>query len=176
MKSTYALFILAIALQSCNSLKVTTDYDRQTDFSRYKTYNFTPASDRMDVSELVKRRITTAVSRQMEAKGFTQSSNPDVLVDLMVKTQEKETATATTTNLGGSYGRRFRFGTGFSTTHIDVSTYVVGTLIVGIVDAAKSELVWEGTGSTTVTKSTTKDEEVDKAVTKIMSNFPPVKR
>ncbi|MBY0433630.1 MAG: DUF4136 domain-containing protein [Cyclobacteriaceae bacterium] len=97
MKYSYASFILAIVLQSCNSLKVTTDYDRQADFSRYKTYNFTPAADRMAVSELVKKRITAAVSKQMEVKGFTLSSNPDVLVDLMVKTQEKETATATTT-------------------------------------------------------------------------------
>ena len=51
-------------------------------------------------------------------KGFTKSENPDVLIDLKLTAQTKQTATANTSG-GYGYGYRYGWGGGFSTTTIN---------------------------------------------------------
>jgi Domain of unknown function (DUF4136) len=59
--------------------KVTIDYDRNADFSKYKTYAFgqgTPAPE-----TLMNQRIQEAIERQLAEKGLTRvENNPDLIV------------------------------------------------------------------------------------------------
>ena len=91
--------------------------DSQADFAKYKTYTFSEDALKLPVEQLNRDRIIKAVETEMAAKGFTKSeSNPDMLVDLNVKTVQRTEATAT--NTGGMYGRgsRYGYGGGYSTT------------------------------------------------------------
>src|SRR4030095_3752239 len=61
------------------ALKVTVDFDRQTDFSKYKTYAFSEGTP--TPVTLTNQRIEQAIGAQFVAKGLTRvESNPDLSV------------------------------------------------------------------------------------------------
>ena len=107
---------LVLVLPSCSSITVSYDYDKTANFSAYKTYAYTPEALSLAVGDLNRDRIIAAIDAEMAARGITKSDSPDALIDLIVKAQERVTATAT--NSGGYYGR-YGYGGGFSTTNID---------------------------------------------------------
>src|SRR3954465_4173212 len=103
MNKYYAIAILlgVALLPACApALKVTSDYDRQADFSKYKTYSFSPQSSELQVNDLNKRRILTEIETQMAAKGFSKAETGDIIVDVRISAQERKEATATTTGNG----------------------------------------------------------------------------
>src|SRR5882672_2126847 len=107
MKRYLVILILFVAwLPACSpALKVTSDYDRQADFTKYKTYTFSPQSLELPVNELNRRRVLTEIETQIAAKGFTKSEVGDVLVDVRLSAQERKEATAYTSGNGyGMYG------------------------------------------------------------------------
>ena len=95
------LFVSLCFLASCSSIQVSYDYDKSTDFSKFKTYEYTGDAMKLPIHELDRNRISAAIDKQMTAKGFTKSDNPDVLLDLQVKLEQRTEATAT--NNGGMY-------------------------------------------------------------------------
>jgi len=179
MKKYIVILTLFVALvPACSpALKVTSDYDRQADFAKYKTYTFSPESLNLPVNELNKRRILTEIETQMAAKGFTKAEAGDLFVDVRVSAQERKEATAYTSGNGyGMYGG-YRYGGGFQTTSVSVQTYVDGTLIISFVDAAKKELVWQGTGVRTLDQDATaekREKNITDAVKGILAKYPPV--
>ena len=63
--------ILLFVVGSCSSVRVTSDYDTATDFTKYKTFAFFKKGiDKVDISDLDKRRILKAVEYELVAKGF----------------------------------------------------------------------------------------------------------
>jgi uncharacterized lipoprotein YajG len=78
-----ALIVLALSslmLSSCNSIKlmVDNDYSYETDFTKYKTYNFLNCE--IDTS-FVCSEIQDAIRRQMKARGYKVVSDaPGLLV------------------------------------------------------------------------------------------------
>jgi hypothetical protein len=173
------LFILIIAA-SCSSIKVSSDFDSTAGFSSYKTYAFTPEAQKMEgLNDLNRNRLLTAVETELAAKGFSKTdNNPDVLIDLQLKGEQKQTATAT--NSGGyggyGYGYRYGWGGGFSTTTINYDTYVDGTLFVDMIDAKKNQLVWQGRGTKTVDPDASqkkREDNINYAVKQIFTKYPP---
>jgi hypothetical protein len=172
-KSIIISILLAALLSSCASLTVTSDYDRQVDFTKYKTFSFAPESANLPVNELNKRRILDAIETQLYAKGLTKSEAGALLVDVRVSAKERRESTAYTT---GGYGG-YRYGGGFQTTSISTQTYLDGTLIISLVDAAKKELVWQGTGVKTIDQKATseqREKNIGDAVKGILAKYPPV--
>ena len=90
MKKCIILFLSAIVLFSCNSVKVTSDYDSKVNFKSYKTFAFyKPEIDRAKISDLDKKRILRAIEVALLEKGFTKSNAPDMLVGIFAKSREK---------------------------------------------------------------------------------------
>jgi len=181
MKTLYQILtlLLVLAITSCSSLKTSYDYDRDVDFSAYKTYQFAEGVDEIPLNDLNKGRLLKAIATQMKVKGFTEAQNPDVVVDLYLTAQQKQTATATTTGMGGmgGYGRRgWGMGGGMTTTHVNYSDYTVGTLIVSLADASKQQLVWQGRAEKTISEGATpekREKNINNAAAKIFSKYPP---
>ncbi|MDY8136434.1 DUF4136 domain-containing protein [Aquimarina sp. 2201CG5-10] len=168
--------ILIITLSSCTTVRVASDYDKQTNFNSYKSYAFfKPGIDKAEISDLDKKRILRAIEADMTAKGFTKSSNPDVLVSIFTKT--KENVNIYQNNFGaGWYGWGWNpwfWGTGYNT----VSRTTEGTLYIDLIDANKKELVWQGMGTSALTQNVNKKQEkVNEIVTAIMEKYPPQQR
>ena len=57
--------------------------------------------DKAEISDLDKRRILRAIESEMLAKGFTKSENPDLLVSIFTKSQERVNVYNNTWGFGG---------------------------------------------------------------------------
>jgi hypothetical protein len=175
MKNVIYLLIL-FTVVSCSSVKVTSDYDKGADFPKYKTYAFTEESLKLPIGQLNQDRVISAVEAELAAKGFTKSDNADMLVDLLIKTQQRTEATAT--NTGGYYGRYGRYGYagGMSTTSIDYNTYTDGTLIITFIDNPAQKIFWQGRGTKTVDENASaskREQNINYAVKTILAKYPP---
>lgn len=172
-------FILMFLL-SCSSINVYSDYDKNTDFSNFKTYAFYKKGiDRVEISDLDKRRILRAIERELTAKGMVASEDPDVLVNIFTKSREK--IDIYTNNYFGwypwyyGYGYGF-YGPGYGFGYTNVSSSTEGTLFIDLIDARKKELAWQGigTGILSYSKSVEKKEAmINDFVAKIMTAYPP---
>jgi hypothetical protein len=171
-KLLFPIFILLIAA-SCASIKVTSDFDKSAQFSGYKTYAFTPEALNLNIEELNRKRLITAVENELSLKGFTKSEKPDVLIDIKITGEKKQTATAT--NMGG-YGYGYRYGWGGGTTTINYDSYVEGTVFVNMIDAAKNEVVWQGRGVGTVDPEASaekREKNINYGIKQIFTTYPP---
>jgi hypothetical protein len=176
----FLIIPVLFAFMACSTVKVAYDYDKQADFSKYKTYVISEETLKMEgVNQLNRDRIIAAVEKQMAAKGFTKAENADVILDVRIKGEEIQTATATSTGGYGGYGYgygRWGYGGGFSTTTVNYDKYVEGTLFVTLVDKATEKIAWQGTGTKTVEENASaekREQNIDYAVTQIFTNYPP---
>ena len=180
MTKFYAIpgIVLLFLITACDSISVYSDYERGTDFSQYKTYAFYKKGiDRVEISDLDKRRILRAIDRELSAKGMVKSNNPDMLVNIFTKSKER----INVYNSGyygwypwyygyGLYGPGYGFG------YTNVSTSTEGTLFIDLIDARRKELAWQGigVGLLSYSKSVEKKEAMlNEFVTKIMMTYPP---
>lgn len=162
---------------ACSTVKVAFDYDKQADFSKYKTYVISEETMKMEgVNQLDRDRIIASVESQMAARGYTKAENADVILDVRIKGKETQTATATSSGgYGYGYGR-WGYGGGFSTTTVNYDKYVEGTLFVTLVDKATDKIAWQGTGTKTLEENAStekKEQNIDYAVKQIFTNYPP---
>lgn len=159
---------------ACSTLKVTTDYDKSVDFTKFKTFDFVQINVSGAVSELNQNRIINAIKAEMEKKGFTwDEANPDFLVNATAILQDKKSVSADTYGYGGVY-RPYRWGGGATTTNFNVYEYQYGSVIIDVVDAASNQLIWEGKGDKEI-DSPAKDPDaaIANAVAQILAGFPP---
>ena len=175
--------LIIFIITSCASVSVSSDYDKSTDFSNYKTYAFYKKGiDKVEISDLDKRRILRAIEANMDAKGFVKSEDPDLLVNIFTKSREKIDI-YNNAYYGwypwyygyGFYGPGYGYGYGFG--YNNVSTSVEGTLFIDLIDAHKKELAWQGIGKGILASSKNIDKKVERInefVTEIMMQYPPV--
>ena len=179
------LMILAL-LASCSSVRVVTDYDREADFSTYKSFAFYKTGiDKAQISDLDKKRILRAIDQELTSRGFVKSQQPDILVSIFTK--EKERVNVYNNNWGfGGWG--WGWGWGFYNPWLwgpgwgpgwggtNVSTRTEGSLYIDIIDADTKELVWQGKGVGVVgnTKDMDKKEaKIREFVSQILQEYPP---
>ena len=162
-----AFFILA----SCSSVRVNSDYDKKVNFENYKTYAFLKSGDdKVEISDLDKKRILRSIDEVMSTKGFTKDSNPDLLISIFTKEKER-------VDVYNSFGFGWGWNPWWGMNYTNVSTTPEGVLFIDLIDAKTKELVWQGEGSGYLTKDThKKDERINTFVTKILEQYPPNKK
>ena len=59
-------------------------------FDNYKTFAFfKPGIDKAEINDIDKRRILRAIEAELLAKGMTKSENPDMLVSMFTKSNQR---------------------------------------------------------------------------------------
>ncbi len=168
----FVLFASLLLLSSCSSVRVASDYDKEADFTKYKTFAFyKPGIDKAEINDLDKRRMLRAIESEMLAKGFTKSETPDLLVSIFTKSREK-------VNVQSSGYYPYGYGWGWSPyywgSYNTVTTSTEGVLYIDLIDANKKELVWQGVGTGYLSQNTSKKEErINEFVASIMEKYPP---
>lgn len=175
MKLLKFLPLLAVLfLASCSSVQVNTDYDSSVNFNEFKTYAFMKDGvDKINISDLDKKRILKAIDEQMATKGYTKSENPDLLINLF--TDAKQVVHVNTYG-GWGYGmyrpwgwNPWMMGPGYQS----VSTSTQGILFIDVLKASNKELIWQGKGTGYLTnKQSKKEERTKEFVTKVLETFP----
>lgn len=169
--------IFIVTLTSCDTVKVATDYDTKADFSKYKTFAFYKKGiDKASISDLDKKRIMRAIEAELLAKGFTKSSNPDMLVSIFAKSRER--VNVTNNNFGWGWGYGFGWGYNpwfYGQNNLNIRQYTEGTLFIDFIDKRKKELIWQGIGSGAMKMKNIekKEERIKTFVNQILSKYPP---
>lgn len=168
--------ILFLSLGSCSSISVYNDYDKGADFSQYKTYAFHKRGiDKVQISELDKKRILNAIDLELSKKGMTKSENPDLLVNIFTK--EREQVNVSQFNMGWGYGWGWGWNPYLWGGQNFVTSSTEGTLFIDLIDARKKELVWEGEGIGYLTENRSlKEKQINEFVAKILAQYPPTKK
>ena len=159
--------LLAIVVTSCATIRVSTDYDTQADFKTYKTFAFyKPGIDKIEISDLDKKRILRAIETEMIAKGFSKSNTPDLLININTKTEKR----VNVYSAGIGYG----WGPWYSGIHQNINTSTNGVLFIDLINAEDKQLVWQGKGTGYLTHSAKKkDERIQVFVSEILNRYPP---
>ncbi|MFD2200926.1 DUF4136 domain-containing protein [Shivajiella indica] len=172
------LLLLNCMVLACSSpLRVITDYNTKTDFSKFKSFSFYQLTDKgPGLSELNQQRIINAIRDEMLKKGFKEDlNNPDLLVNATaIVTEEKQLTSTNYYNYGGYY-RPYRWGPSYAgSTVYSVSELREGSLVIDIIDASSKHLIWQSTGNKEIDTGLKKAEtEIPAAVEKILADFPP---
>ena len=189
---TLPIILLLIVATSCSSVKVSTDYDRKADFNAYKTFAFFKTGiDKAEISDLDKRRILRAIEAELLAKGFTKSDDPDILISIFTKSNQRVDVYNNAWGMGawgwggfgpwgggfgpgwgwGGFGPGWGWGGGSA-----VSTRTEGSLYIDLIDAKKKELIWQGRGEGTLGNNKNiekKEARIQEFVSEILEQYPP---
>lgn len=156
------LLVLAVGCATVIT-EISYDYDSSVDFASLKTYDWLPGQKTSTEFELVLKRFKNEVDAQLQAKGFRKtSSNPDFQIGLQ----------------GSSRTKTSRFQSSHNY-HSEPFTYKEGTISLDFFDAKTGDPIWrakgvgEGDGSDTPEQ---RAKTANKAVTKMLKNFPPPTR
>ena len=184
-KTTRPLLLIAVTvlvMTGCASgPDVFINEDPAADFGAYRSYGFPPelSTDKSGgYGSLLSQYLKTAVSREMDARGYTQSGNPDLEVNFYLHTEEKIKTTQTPTSTGyyGYRGGRYSSwggyggGVGYETR---VTQYTEGTLNVDLVDNKRDQLVWEAAMVGKVSKDARENLEsaVNEAIAELFQSY-----
>ncbi|WP_340156478.1 DUF4136 domain-containing protein, partial [uncultured Winogradskyella sp.] len=101
MKNLKFLFI-AFLVTSCGTV-VNYDYEKSTDFSSYKNYNY---FDDMEtgLSELDTKRLKRAIDGKLKTMGLTRSDTPDFYIDIQSQQVVSRNNSSVGVGLGGGGG------------------------------------------------------------------------
>lgn len=178
------LMSFAVLLASCASgPTIESDYDHTIDFGKYKTYGFfNPMGiENPNYSSIYGSIFRSAITREMESRGYRKSDNPDLMINVSGRLQDKTKVTTTSDPYmgGGYYGyRRGAYGAwggyGYGTT-THVSNYTEGTVNVDIVDRALKRMVWEGVAVGRVNENKTNEEtraDIHSGITEMFAGYP----
>jgi hypothetical protein len=160
------LSVVFMSLAGCASKPVIqSDYDHSIDFTGYRTYGFFKPMgiENPNYTSIYGAVFRDAIGKEMESRGYVKSENPDLLINVSGKLQEKTRVTTTADPyFGGYYGYRAGYygawgGYGYgASTH--VSQYTEGTINVDLVDREQKRMVWEGIAIGRVREKATHDE------------------
>lgn len=159
------LVLVSWALAACGGMTVNTDYDTEADFSSYHSFAWmAPPEDVSRVNQLVENRIKTAVVQEMEQRGFVlDEESPDIYITYMASVREKVDVSTT------SYG----YWRGSAIGDVDVYRYNEGTLVLDVIDRARNQLAWRGSGTGVIGSDAGSQEKITKAVHSILKYYPP---
>lgn len=174
--------IAAVAgLSACASgPEVRADADPSANLRSYKTFGFYErvSTDKNAYTTLVSTRLKDATRRELEKRGYQYSqANPQLLANFNVNIENRQDVQSTPgMGVGGYYGYRAgMYGVwGGYPQDIETVHYQEGTLSIDLVDAAKKQLVWQGTAQGRVNKKAVENPgpAIDSVVSEIFTKFP----
>ena len=176
MKKIVLLIAFATILTSCNSIRVSSDYNEEINFTEFKTYAFSKSGiDKVEINDIDKKRILRAIDVELYIKGYRKSSiEPDFLINFFTKTNKKIDYYPSNNYYGYAvpYGGMGHYA---SSWYLNSFSYNEGVLFVDIIDQNKNELVWQGIGKGYIynDKPDNKNEKIKAMVNKILLQFPP---
>ena len=160
--------LFALLLSACASkLTVRAETDPSADFNQYRTWNFFP---RLGIaggnnSPIYGEPFRAAIAREMRERGYRRADQPDLLVNVSFRTDDRVRMSAHTRpyltgtyyeGMGGaSYGSALGVGVGIGARSTE---YSEASVFIDLVDNQADRMVWQGVAVARV------DDKVAKAL------------
>lgn len=177
------LATITLAAGCGSTTKIHSDYDPSVDFSQFKTYAYyNPMGiENPNYSSLLGQMFRDAIDAQMLPLGYVMSANPDLLINVSARLEDKTRVTTMSDPMmgGGYYGYRGGMydpwgGYGYGTsTH--VSQYTEGTVNVDMVDIDQKRMVWEGVAIGRIDDEQKNDklrQDIMDGIAEMFTNYP----
>jgi hypothetical protein len=157
------------------------DFDKEKDFSKYQTYKWVAIEGADKPDDITAKQIISAANAQLSSKGLTETQNDsaDLYIGYQTAIGSEKQFNSYSTGWGygpGWGGGWYGYGGMPTTTYGSTSTVYVGQLDLSMYDSSHKELVWRGTASKTLdpeAKPDKKRKNINKAVEKLLKNYPP---
>jgi hypothetical protein len=173
-----ALFLLAASTAVAQDVRY--NFDKNADFSKFKTYKWVPMKDAQKVDDLLDKQLKDAIDAELAKKGLTKTDadTADLYIGYQVGigTEKQFTSYDTSWGAGPGWYRGGWYGGGGGMTTGQTSTIYVGQLAVDMNDSKNHDLVWRGVVSKTIdpkAKPDKQEKNLAKAVAKLLKNYPP---
>lgn len=186
MNKIYHLSILGILLAAsiASAQEVRYNFDKDTDFSRFRTYKWVTLKDAPKVDTLLDKQIKESVDQELATKGLqrVEDDSANLYVGYQVGVgQEKQFSSYSS---GWGYGRGWYGGGwygpgGTTTTTGQTTTIYTGQMVLDMYDSANHDLVWRGLATKTIdtdAKPEKQQKNLAKTVDKLLKNYPPEKK
>jgi hypothetical protein len=160
-----SLCFIGIALAQ----KVTYQYDREIDFSRFHRYKWATVESAPQIDQITAENIVSLVNAELSKRGLVLAAEWR-RADFYVSYQASVTQQRQLHWFGSGLPAYGSMGTE------TVSTIDNGTLVVDFYNPAQKELLWRGIATKAVDPSgnPNKDyENLQKAIEKLLKGFPP---
>ena len=181
-----ASFIIALAAIFCttscvSSFKSTADYDKKTDFTKYKTFSLLPWNPlkSSDIAESSRALVFASAKKEMESRGYTHvESGGDLTLGFSVLIEENieyRTDGGVNYNVGyGLYGYYGTYGMGYSGNPSSSRVYFNdGAIFVDVFDEKQKTLIWQGSGFDRLEDNPHKNEQkIPEYMKRIFYKFP----
>ncbi len=161
---------LILGAHTLAAQSVTYDFDKSTDFAKYKTYAWVDGGNIPD--EFNHKRIVSAVDAQLGAHALTQvkqTDHPDLLVGYRAGFEQSLEVNASSSDFGP-----YRWGN--RTGSARAQDVTVGTLFVVLRDASTQSVVWRASATADINRTASperRDRNIQKAAEKMFKHYPP---
>jgi len=181
-------FLYAAAILFASSAAIAQDvrynFDKDANFGMFKTYKWVELKDASKVDSLRDKEIRDSVDAELANKGLTKTeSDPaDLYIAYQagIGTEKQFTSYNTGWDYGpGWYRGGWYGGDGGGMTTGQTSTIYTGQLVLDMYDSKNHDLVWRGVVSKTIdpeAKPEKQEKNLNKAVAKLLKNYPPQKK
>jgi hypothetical protein len=176
----FSIALLLLATSTAVAQDVRYNFDKDTDFSKFKSYKWVPIKDAAKVDDLRDKQIKDAVDAELATKGLTKTDadTADLYIGYQagIGTEKQFTSYNTDWGYGPGWYRGGWYGGGGGMTTGQTSTIYVGQLAIDLYDSKNHDLVWRGVASKTMDPKAKPDKQkknLDKAVAKLLKNYPP---
>jgi len=172
--------ILFLATSCALGQDVRYNFDKDINFSKFKTYKWVILKDAPTANDLVTKQLKDAVDAELANKGLTKidddTANLFIGYQAGVGQEKQFTSFSSDWGYGGGWYRGGWYGPGGGTTTGSTSTIYVGQLVLDMYDSTNRDLVWRGVASKTLdskAKPDKQEKKLAKAVKKLLKNYPP---
>jgi hypothetical protein len=181
MKKIISLAALLVMMAASGAFgqDIRYNFDKDTDFSKFKTYKWVQIKGAQQVDTLTDKQIKDAIDTGLAQKGLTKvDDNADLFVGYQtaIGTEKQFTSYNTDWGYGGGWYGRGWYGPSGGYTTGSTSTIYTGQLVLDMYDPPDHDLVWRGVASKTLdakAKPDKRQKNLQKAVTKLLKNYPP---
>ncbi len=196
---SYARFAALVVLATaCSKIIVQSDFDPSAAFASYKTFDWrmlpdtvtkqtaaSSANTMLVNSPRLNERIKSSIELELRDRGitYTPGQAADLHAVYYLNISTKSEVSQWYSNAGQPYAGwnpgnaiygydQWKGGAETGVTEANYSQSLQGTLVIDLIDAQTSTLIWRGMGSGAV-NSDEPGAKAPEAVKKIMKSFPP---
>jgi hypothetical protein len=169
------LFLLLLAACTTPVEVVSARPQGEADFSSYQTFNFLDISVKndslADVNSQPIQLLKAAIVREMEARNYRLSPDPDLWINIGIMIEQKVQTRETDIRDAPLYIGQRRYS--WQSEDRVVRRYEQGTVIIDVVDAARYERIWEGVVTGTLSENPQRlEERINEAMRLLFEEYP----
>jgi len=176
----FVLFTYVMAFTGCTALLTASDYDKNVDFLKLKSYKlYDKGIEQLALNNLDKPRMLTAVENGMAKAGFSKTEQPDFLVNIVILSRPDRRADWGYSGGGFQWDGTTSAYQWKSSEYGALNTgkqYLNGTIIIDFLNPETKAIIWHGVGSGfDFDDYDNREARINSAVKQILMQYPPGK-